>query len=385
MKKIRVMQIINSLDIGGAERVAINIAANLDPQRFDPMILTLEGLGPFSAVLDRQGIEYASLFKKPGTRPSTFFGIAQQIRERKIDIVTTHNYGALYYGSFGSRIGGCRRLLHVDHNRMYASKRRLLIPHKLPASMAYKVIAVSKEIRTYLISHEGIKPERIGIISNGIDEGLYTGNLDRRLVKTRLGIPEDRILIGTGARLVPEKGLTHLLDAMSILGKKRGDFLLVIAGDGPLRKDLEKRVRDNGLSSHVSFLGERTDFHEIIRLFDIYVLPSVSEGLPLSLLEAMAARKAIVASKVGGIPDVITAGNNGLLVPPGEPRPLSDAIGYLMDNPLKRSEFGERAYAGFREKHSAKTMADAYGLLYEQMMETGRVMKYPTSSCGVSS
>lgn len=368
MKRIKVMQIINSLEIGGAERVAINIAANLDPQKFDPMILTLERLGPFSEILDRRGIEYTSLFKKPGNRLSTFFGIAGQIREKKIDIVTTHNYGALYYGSLGSRMGGCSRLLHVDHNRMYASKRRLLIPHKLPASLAYKLIAVSKEIKTYLIGQEGIDPQRIEIISNGIDEALFAGDFDKKHIKARLGIPEDRIVIGTGARLVPEKGLAHLLDAVSLLRKKRGDFLLVIVGDGPLRNDLERKARDKGLGSHVTFLGQRTDLHEIIRVFDVYVLSSVSEGLPLSLLEAMAAKKAIVASSVGGIPDVIMSGHNGLLVPPGKPEALADAVEYLMDNPLKRSMLGISAYEGFREKHSAGSMADAYGLLYERMM-----------------
>lgn len=369
------MQIINSLEIGGAERVAVNIAANLDPQKFSSSILTLERLGPFKDILDRQGIEYLSLFKKPGARPSLFFRIAAQIRAKKVDVVITHNYGSLFYGLFGAKIGGVRPVVHVDHNRMYSVKRKLLIPHNFLASKAYRIIAVSREIKEYLADHEGIKPEHIDIITNGIDESLFTGGLDRERIRRRLGIAPDRIVIGTGARLVPEKGLAHLLDAASLIRKRRRDFILVITGDGPLRNDLEMRARAHELQDHILFLGERTDFHEIIQALDIYVLPSISEGLPLSLLEAMAAGRAIVASRVGGIPDVLKDGENGHLVPPMEPHPLAAALEYLMDDPLKRTDLGEKAFTSFKEKHSAKKMADTYGLLIEKMMHAGRSSK----------
>jgi len=371
MKKIQVMQIINSLDIGGAERVAVNIAAHLDPDRFDSSILTLEKPGPFAEILDKRGIPFTSLHKKPGARPGVFLDIARHIRKREIDIITTHNYGALFYGVFGARLGGCSRLLHVDHNPRLSSKRRYPIPHKRLSSLAYKVIAVSAEVRANLIGQEGIPPERIDMIANGVDDSLFDKPFDRRNLSVLLGIPKGRIVIGTGARLVREKGLVHLLDAASIIKKKRDDFALVIVGDGPMMDELRKKAHDNGLNGRVVFTGARTDFHEIIRLFDIFVLSSVSEGLPLSLLEAMAAARAIVASQVGGVPEVITDGRTGLLVPPMSPALLADAIGRFMDNPRYRAECGERARLRFEEKHSARAMAASYACLYEQMMHKG--------------
>lgn len=370
MKKIRVMQIINSLDIGGAERVAVNIAAHLNSERFDSSILTLEGVGPFAEILEERGIPFISLHKKPGARPGVFLSIARQIRKREIDIITTHNYGALFYGSFGARIAGCSRLLHVDHNPLLSSKRKYPISQKRISSRAYKVIAVSREVRTNLIRQEGIPAERIDIIANGVDEGLYNRPFDRHSLMARLGIPENRIVIGTGARLVYEKGLADLLDAAGLIKKKRDDFVLVIVGGGPLRGELERRAQDNGLNSHALFTGARMDFHEIIRLFDIFVLPSLSEGLPLSLLEAMAAQRAIIASRVGGVPEVIAHGENGLLVPPRSPTQLSKAIERYLDSPGHRAVCGRKALASFRAKHSASAMAEAYGLLYEQMMRS---------------
>lgn len=378
MKKIRVMQIINSLDIGGAERVAVNIAAHLDPERFDSSLLTLEKPGPFAVILEKRGIPFTSLHKKPGIRPGIFLRIARHIRRREIDIVTTHNYGALFYGSFGARLGGCSRLLHVDHNPLLSSKRRYPIPHKRLSSAAYKVIAVSGEVRANLIAQEGIAPERIDIISNGVDDSLFSMPFDRHSLSARLGIPENRVVIGTGARLVYEKGLVHLLDAAGLIKKKRDDFVLVIVGDGPLMGQLRKKAHDNGLNGHAVFTGARTDFHEIIRLFDIFVLPSVSEGLPLSLLEAMAAARAVVASQVGGIPEVITHGQTGLLVPPGSPAHLADAVELLMDDPGYRAKCGQSARLKFEEKHSAQAMAASYARLYESVLgsDRGQVSTY---------
>lgn len=368
MKKIRVMQIVNSLDIGGAERVAVNIATHLDPERFHSFVLTLEGTGPFSSIVEDRNIPLCSLHKKPGARPEVFFGIARQVRKERIDIVTTHNYGPLFYGAPGARMGGCGRLVHVDHNRLLCAARRYPVPQKILSLLAYRVIAVSREIQQNLMMIEGISPWRIMTIANGIDESLFAAPVDAPGLKVRLGIPENRIVIGTGARLVREKGLEHLLDAAALLARTRDDFAMVIVGDGPLKQDLERKARANGLHGRVSFLGARMDVHQIVRLFDIFVLPSLSEGLPLSLLEAMAASRAIVASRVGGIPEVIDHGLSGLLVNPGSAGPLAGALERFMDNPGHRAACGEQARKKFEQRHSARAMAASYARLYERMM-----------------
>lgn len=242
------------------------------------------------------------------------------------------------------------------------------MPQKILSLLAYRVIAVSREIQQNLMMTDGISPWRIMTIANGIDESLFSAPVDVPGLKARLGIPEDRIVIGTGARLVPEKGLEHLLDAAALLAGTRDDFMVVIVGDGPLMRDLERKARANGIHGRVSFLGARMDFHQIIRVFDIFALPSLSEGLPLSLLEAMAASRAIVASRVGGVPEVIDHGLSGLLVDPGSPGLLAGTLARFMDNPGQRAACGEQARKKFEQRHSARAMAASYALLYERMM-----------------
>jgi len=361
------MQVINSLQIGGAERVAINIAANIDSSRFESTILTIEGLGPFRTILDDFGLEYITLEKGSGTRPSLFFKVAREVMKRKIDIVTTHNYGPLFYGGIGARLAGVKNLLHVDHARAFPSKRNI-VSEKLLSSMAYKVIAVSNELKGNLMKYEGMRFEDIDIILNGIDEKQFNINFDKNLKKTQLGLNKNHIIIGVGVRLAEQKGLAYLIDAAKIIREKRNDFQVVIGGDGPMREELEKRSISLGLSDCIRFLGARLDLNEIIQLFDIYALSSVWEGLPLCILEAMAARCSIVATHVGGVPDVISHNDNGLLVAPKDPNQLAAAIELLMNNPSKRVEFGNKAYEVFIENYSAKKMADTYASYYEQMI-----------------
>ncbi|MBN1186585.1 MAG: glycosyltransferase [Bacteroidales bacterium] len=361
------MQVINSFDIGGAERVAINIAANLDPLMFNSFILTIDGLGPFKSILDNLGIEYKSLNKGPGTKPEIFFKIAKESRMRGVDVITTHNYGALFYGAIGGRLAGIKRILHVDHAREFPGNKRI-ISEKLLSKITYKVIAVSAELKNNLIQYERIRSDKIDIILNGIDETQFNRDFDKDIKKAELGFKDNKIIIGTCVRLAEEKGLIYLLDAVKLISQKRQDFRVLIAGDGPLRRDLEERAASLQLNNHVVFLGARMDINEIIHLIDIYTLTSVREGLPLSILEAMAARRAIVATTVGGVPDVISNNKNGILVPPRQPIAFADAIEFFMDNPSKRAEFGNRSYVKFMEKYSAKMMAHSYGIYYEQMM-----------------
>jgi glycosyltransferase involved in cell wall biosynthesis len=368
MNKIRVVQIINSLAIGGAERVAINIATHLDYRNYESLILTLEGSGPFSELLNEARIPYTSLHKKPGFKIPLFFRIAAQIKKWRADIITTHNYGPLLYGSIGGRIGGCRHFLHVDHARAFPSPKRYIFSEHQLVKRIYRTIAVSEELKQNLIKHEGIPGDRIDIINNGIDEKLFNQSFNQAEKKDKLGIPQGVRIIGVGVRLAEQKGLTYLLDAIKILIKDREDFHVIIAGDGPQAPYLHQKCNRLNLQQHVTFLGARMDINQIVQLLDVYVLPSIWEGLPLAVLEAMAARRAIVATNVGGIPDVIRHKDNGLLVPPGNSVELASAINYLLNNADQRKKFGDVSYDIFSKYYSAKTMAAQYASYYQRMI-----------------
>jgi glycosyltransferase involved in cell wall biosynthesis len=370
MKKIRVVQIINSLAIGGAERVAINIATHLDHQHYESLILTLEELGPFSELLKEAGIPYLSLNKKPGFKISLFFKIATQIKIWRADIITTHNYGPLLYGTIGGRMGGCRHFLHVDHARAFPSPKRSIFSERQLVKRLHRTIAVSEELKQNLIHHEGIPEGRIDIINNGIDERLFNQSFDQAAKKDKLGLPKGVKLVGLGVRLAEQKGITYLLDAVKILIKDRKDFHVVIAGDGPQATDLHEKCNRLNLQQHVTFLGARMDLNQIVQLLDVYVLPSIWEGLPLAVLEAMAARRAIVATNVGGVPNVIRHKNNGLLVTPGNPVELASAINSLLDDEERRKKIGDASYDIFSKSYSAKKMAAQYASYYQRMIIT---------------
>jgi glycosyltransferase involved in cell wall biosynthesis len=190
--------------------------------------------------------------------------------------------------------------------------------------------------------------------------------VDREAKRRELRVPDDAIVLGLGARLSSVKGLTYLLKALPEVIRQFPTVVLVIAGDGPLEEDLKAEADSLGVEDHVEFVGPRTDMAELLKTFDLYILPSVSEGLPMVLLEAMAAGCPIVATGVGGVPSAIEDGVSGLLAPPRDPAALAAVITRALgDEPLRR----RMALAGrqvFAARFSAETMTRRYEQLYRR-------------------
>ena len=189
---------------------------------------------------------------------------------------------------------------------------------------------------------------------------MFELGIDLDKLKMNLKLPAEKLIVGTGVRLAEQKGITYLLKAIKLMSQKRDDFCVVIAGDGPLRASLVEEAVQLGVGNLVHFIGERTDIHDVIKLFDVYVLPSIWEGLPLVLPEAQAAKRAIVAADVGGVNQVIDNGKNGTLVPSKDPEALVEAIVDMLDNPGKRASFASAGYDTFKEKFSLEISARQY-------------------------
>jgi len=270
------------------------------------------------------------------------------IRE-KPDLVHTHSSKAGILGRSAARLAGVPAVVHTPHGHVFyghfgslTSKIYLLV-ERIMACFTDRLIALTQGERDDYLALSVGKPERIVTIHSGVDIDRYlhaTVNIQGK--RKSLGLKPEGLVVGSVGWLLPIKGPMYLLKAMAEVWKKFPDAVLVYVGKGDLEEELRQEASRMGVSEKVRFLGWRDDIHEILPVLDIFVLPSLNEGMGRVLVEAMAASRPIVASKVGGIPDLIFQGENGLLVPPADHKALAREVAFLISNPDMRREMGGR-------------------------------------------
>ncbi len=241
-----------------------------------------------------------------------------------------------------------------------------MVAERVMSLFAYRVVGVSDHTSANLEKFEQIATAKIETIPNGIDGSTFDVPVDREAMRRALGIPSDAVILGVGARLSPPKGVTYLLRALPEIVARVPRAVLIVAGEGPLEQDLKAEAERLVLGNHLKFVGPRADMPELLGLFDLYVLPSVSEGLPMVLLEAMAAGCPIVATSVGGVPSAIEDGVNGLLVPPRNPAMLAGAVIKVLEDGELRRRFTLAGRQVFAARFSAETMTRRYERLYRR-------------------
>lgn len=365
MKKIRLMQITHDLAIGGLQQVVVNICRTIDRDKYDVSVLCLRTMGEFVPDIEKLGIKVIHLpQKEKGTDYFSFVKVAKILKEEKVDIIHTHNTQPFIDGTIGAILSGVKVIIHTDHARAFPDKNRYMFAEWLMSHFANKVVGVSDHTSQNLIRYEKISKKKIVTIPNGIDESVYDIDVNFEKKKQELGIKGNGPVIGLGVRLSEQKGITYLLQAMQYLIKEFPDITLLIAGDGCLEQALKKEAQDLGVENHTMFLGPRLDVPELLKLFDLYVLPSLWEGLPMVLLEAMAAGCPIVATDVGGNSMAITHGQNGSLVEPKNPRLFASEIMKLLKDDDLRKSYIKNGLETFKLKFSARIMTEQYQKLY---------------------
>jgi glycosyltransferase involved in cell wall biosynthesis len=232
----------------------------------------------------------------------------------------------------------------------------------------HRVIAVSQALRRFLVQDVQVPNTKVQTIYNGIDVEQFSSKTPREQFRQSLGIPSEARVIGTVGSLYPVKGQTHLLQAMAQVVKRVPTAVCLIVGRGELLSTLQQQANELQLGERVKFLGFRSDVAELLSLMEVFILPSLSEGLPLSLLEAQAAGKPVVASRVGGNPEVVENGKTGFLVPPSEPDMLAERIVQLLENPSAAIAMGERGRLRMRQIFSLEAMGRAYLSLFMSYM-----------------
>jgi glycosyltransferase involved in cell wall biosynthesis len=370
MRRVRIVHLVEDLKVGGLERIVELLACKLDKGKYDIQVWCAVRGGPAVDRLVGAGIEVRVLHIHCYHKMQNIFKLAKLFNEVRPDIIHSHTYYVNTLGRLAAKLVGIPILITHIHNvysRHYTG-RNILIERFL-SRFTNKIICCSDAVRDFAVQVEKIKEDRLVTIYNGIDlaEVDASGDIDglRRFMSIHAGT---RVII-TVASLTEKKGHCYLLEAINLMMKQHENVTSLIVGDGPLRAELEKRARELHIESSVNFCGIRNDIPDLLRMADVFVLPSLKEGLPLCVLEAMACALPVVATDVGGTHEALQNGINGLLVPARNPKALSEAIISLFDNPERLREMGERGYAIYCERFKADVMISLTEALYDDLIE----------------
>ncbi|MEO8680120.1 MAG: glycosyltransferase [Vicinamibacterales bacterium] len=363
MSKPRVMQLVLSLAPGGTERLVIEICRRLSSVA-DSLVCCLDEPGLWAAELAAINIPVVSLGRAAGFQLSLAPRVARVMTEHRVDVVHCHHYSPYVYGLLASALKPGVRVVFTEHGRLSdagpSRKRRLVNP--MLSILPARICAVSADLKRHMIA-EGFPARRVEVLYNGIDPGQRPRPLQRQAARNALGIPHDALVVGTVGRLDKVKNLSALLGAHAVVVARHPSAILVIVGAGGEAAALEAEARALGIAESVRFAGYRSDVREQLAAFDVYANSSVYEGVSLTILEAMAAVLPVVATRVGGNPEVVVDHETGLLVA-GHPRALADALLRLASDPARRHAMGEAGRWRVKRHFSVTRMVEQYADAY---------------------
>lgn len=376
-RPLKVLQVIHDLKAGGLQRVALDLAIGLDRLGHEAHICSLRGPGPLQQEIRDRGIRLWTMpWPEKGADRLMFIKLRRLVLNQRYDVIHTHNTHAFLDGGLAALLAGVPARIHTDHARAFPDSWKYMAAERMMAMGYHKVVGVSRDTAENLRRHEGIPDRKLAVIRNGIDGAWYRAErdrLDQAHLRRAAGLDGFSTVIGLGVRLEEQKGITHLLEAMPAVLARLPRLGLAIAGTGSLEADLKSRAESLGVSGNVRFLGAYPQLTAFYPLLDAFVLPSIWEGLPLCLLEAMSLSLPIVATSVGGVPDLLEHGRSALLVPPADPAALASAILGLLNDPGRARALGEAGRRAFDERYDSAVMVRAYLDLYRRALaETDR-------------
>jgi glycosyltransferase involved in cell wall biosynthesis len=354
----RVLQVVLSLNPGGTERLVVEIAKRLQAEI--PMaVCCLDDEGAWAGELKARDIPVNALHRANGFRPALGRAVANAARKHGALLIHCHHYSPFVYGCLARLWQPKCRVIFTEHGRLDdappSSKRRMA--NRTLKRMPEEVFAVSEDLRRHLIA-EGFAQSSVEVIYNGIDVGRLPDTSDRRRIRRGLGVDDDVLMVGTIARLDRVKDLGTLIRATAALDPERR-VVLIVVGDGPERTPLEKLAVDLTATHRVRFLGHRADARDLLAGCDVYANTSISEGISLTILEAMAAGLPVVATAVGGTPEIIDA-TCGRLVKAGDPAAVTTALRDLAIRPDVREALGRAARLRVEARFTLDRMIRAY-------------------------
>jgi len=354
-RRLRVVTLIDKPDItGGGERMAVTLAMRLDATCFESILCaTRPSSGPtFERELEEADVRILKLDRRSKFDLAAWRPLVSLLRRERVDVLHAHKFGSNLWGAIIGR--SARVPVVVAHEQSWASARyaiagertRAALDRMVISRLADAFIAVSEADRTRMIEVEGIAPARIRVLPNAVPTPVPTG----ADLRAELGISASAPVVATVCQLRAEKALDLLVDAAALLRADFPKLKVLIAGDGPEEAGLRERIRDKSLEGTVELLGTRRDVPDLLAAVDVAVCCSDFEGTPLSVMEYMGVGRPVVATRVGGLPEMIEHGVQGLLFEKRNARDLADALARLLGDPAERERMGSRARERQRER-----------------------------------
>ncbi len=363
-------QLLHSLNVGGAEVLAARLARQLhESYRF--VFVCLDELGSLGQELRGEGFEVEVLGRRPGVDWRCMLRLARLLGRRRVDLLHAHQYTPFFYAASARLFGPRVPVMFTEHGRHFPDypRRKHMLANRLMLRRRDRVIGVGQAVRQALIANEGIPGERISVIYNGVDgNGFSHGSHERERLRREIGVGLDDFLIVQVARLDYLKDHGTALRALGRVVAECPTTKLVLIGAGPERGKIEAEIHQRGLAAHVRLLGLRNDVSRLLPAADLSLLTSISEGIPLTVIEAMNAGLAVVATRVGGVGEIVVDGETGLLAPSGDDLELANHIMRLAANPVLRRSMSERGRTRARSVFSERQMHAEYVRHYQEML-----------------
>jgi sugar transferase (PEP-CTERM/EpsH1 system associated) len=358
---LNVVHLVTTLNTGGLERVVLDLVRHADRSRVNVHVVCLVESGDLHEEFVATGVVPHALGLRGGTLASRALRLARHLRTMDAHVLHTHNSGPHVVGALAAVLARVPVLVHTKHGRNYVDRPRAVLANRIASHLSSKIVAVSHDAAE-VARHVEKAPERlVTVVHNGVDLEAFGAHRPVRTGKSSFRAIHV-------ARLNKVKDQFTLLRAARIVADQEPEFSLSIVGDGPARDDLERLHRELDLGGRVNFLGMRTDVAALLAEADFFVLSSVSEGISLTLLEAMAAELALVATDVGGNREVVDHEQTGLLVPASNSEALAAAMLQVVRNPLTCRQWGAAGREKVERQFNIRRVVEEYQRLYLELL-----------------
>lgn len=364
--KIKIVYIISSFALGGAERLLLDLCRKLDKEKFEIYICSVTGGGPLLNEFEKLNIKVKVFYKPTKLGLGVIWQIFKYLKNIKPQIVHTHLFGGDTWGRIAAIWARVLIIISTEHN---INLNEGWLKKKIKLILSWftdKIIAVSQGVKEYSIKIEKIKPAKLEVIYNGIDLNKFNW---RGFKPIDLAHSIQAIVV---ARLHKQKGHKYLLEAMPLLGEKYPNLILNIVGTGNLLENLKKQAASLGITNKVIFWEQQLEIEKILPQMDLFILPSVWEGLGIAIIEAQAVGVPVLAANIGGIKELIEHKKTGLLFEPKNPQAIFEAVDSLLKDSVLQQNIVTNAYDQVKEKFTLEKMVSAYERLYWDLINKNK-------------
>lgn len=368
-KPINIAHVVHALDVGGLENGLVNVLNHLD-DRFAHTIMCLSRSGRMAERIKNPHVKIIEMHLPIDRFHFPVIRLAREFQRITPDIVHTRGW-ATVDAIWAARIAGVPCVIHGEHGREAGDpngrNRKRNVVRKCLSPLVHQFVTVSDDLKSWLIRTVRIPETKVTTIHNGVDTRRFSPEA-RSAVRISLGLDDSVFTIGTVGRLDPVKDHTSLLQAFLPIARSAQRVCLIIAGDGPMRRAIESLSSELAISEKIRLLGERHDIPQVLKACDIFTLTSIAEGISNTILEAMASALPVVATRVGGNPELVDDGVSGYLVSARDVSALTAAYESYFYNPKLRDQHGRNARLRAEQKFSLERMASQYAQLYHGLM-----------------